>query len=409
MGVFMVLRLGQSLRTEECVDRGESFAGAWLGHVQHVIENPDIEKYEDGDIFRSKKRTPCEDASWSFFYSIGRRDGVSVPRKQSFGSWPHFSVDVLDYAVYHLSTLERLIKKDTSGRLPTGDVEAALDNYAQFYSKQNMAAVAALARVDHHDLRQTELRESTVVVVPVIIGRQAEGNSKVTYRKKYLDLMFWSIYPLLPRIVFVVKDAADREFLARYGYPVWDIMVLDDLGTDCALPLAAVVEARRCLKGLPCRSSHDWTQEGLELMYFTEGDQILAVRDVSVLLEWARLDIHRKTLVVPHRLVLLPQSFMAHIRKQVSPNSVLTHENIHSHTCCMDTGDRCMSRLHFKHVSDAATPVANIHGVNVVLGHANFWSQNYRTCNVSTPRMRCPDNYVFNHYNRNTSKEYFLS
>jgi len=395
-------------RTEECADRGESFSGAWLTHVSHVLGNPDIEKFENGEIFKSNRRVPCEDASWFFFYSVSRRGGVSKPRKQNFGAFPHFSVDLLDFSVYHLSTIERLVKKNNAGVLPLDDVSDILTTLERFYNKKNMQAVAELAGVDKHDLHQTQLRESTVVIIPFIIEGAGEGNSRVTHRKRYLDIMFWSLYPLLPRIVLVVKYQADKDWVARHGYPVWDTILLDDLGTGCALPLAAVVEARRCLKGLPCRSQHDWTKEGIELMYFSEGDQVLALRDIGASLAWARDLQHTSRVLLPHRLVLPPPSFMAKFRKEVRASDYLPMPaDIHAHSCCMDTGDRCMSRLHYKHVSDPGVGVANMLGVNVVMGHGNFWSQNYRQCNMTSPRRKCPDNNVFARYDRNTSLEYF--
>lgn len=404
--IFVYFAAGWALHTEKNVDRGEAFSGAWLGHVSHVMENPDIAHYESGKIFLGNRRIACEEASWAFFYSISRKNGVTAERKQSYGSYPHFTVDTFDFSVYHLSTLERLVKG--GWRKNMGDVSNALTSFRRVYSQTNMHQIAQAAMVDPQNRELTRMRESTVVIVPFIITKPGRGNSRQQFRKEYLDLMFWSLYAIFPKIVFAVKYESDRDFVLQHKYPVWDTLVLNDLGGDCHLPLAAIVEARKCLKGLPCRSKHDWTKEGFKLMYFTEGDQILSMRDAKAVLEWAMREENRLRVLLPHRLVLPTKSFLKlHNKQGQAADKLTTFHDIHTHSCCLDTGDYGYSRIHWKHVSDPAVNVVNIFGVDAILGHSNFWSQRYRTCNVTSPRHACPENPVAQTFNRNRSLEYF--
>ena len=80
--------------------------------------------------------------------------------------------------------------------------------------------------------------------------------------------------------------------------------------------------------------------------------------------------------------------------------------------CCMDTNNFGTSRIHWKNIKDDALKVTKIHETAIILGHANFWSQNYRSCNVTKAiiissnsssdrgiRMPCDINDVLSAYN----------
>jgi hypothetical protein len=65
------------------------------------------------------------------------------------------------------------------------------------------------------------------VVIPVILGVKAEGNSAVQYRLKYLELTLHSLAPFYKYIaVFVsrAEDAADLRNMMT-TLPIWYIFI----------------------------------------------------------------------------------------------------------------------------------------------------------------------------------------
>ena len=137
--------LVNGFQTEEICDRGEAFAGAWFSGVSHIINQPALMRYEDGRLLRSKRRIPCEEASWSFFYSLrrnnrrhfhslnGNTEENKMGQHQTWGNYPHMTIDVFDFSVFHLSTLERLVKGPI--RSHKNDVPDALSSMNLFTQK----------------------------------------------------------------------------------------------------------------------------------------------------------------------------------------------------------------------------------------------------------------------------------
>jgi len=357
--------------------------------VYHLMETTSFRSLEDGKKLRSslkRDRIPCEDASFYFFYMHRVRPGKI---KTAWGNPPHQSIDVLDFCIYHLSTLERLVKNRQDK-----DVPNMLDKYQHVFQEKNKAWVRALAGIPDNRSLDPQLHEKldqTVVIVPFIIMKRGDGNSRMDHRARYLEIMFWSLYPIFPKIVFAVRYQEDKDLVLKLGYPIWDLFLLDDLGTDCGLPMASVVEARHCLKGERCGGTQNWPTHKLRYVYFTEGDQILQARDLMGMFGWA--DRHKKAVLLPHRLVTTPPSYLDKVGKTLASNSLSTSVDIHKSMCCLDTDNIDHVRLHWKHFSDPALQVNNVHGVGVVFGHANYWSQTYRTCNLtknSHPSLKFP-------------------
>jgi len=95
----------------------------------------------------------------------------------------------------------------------------------------------------------------------------------------------------------------------------WDVIYLEGLNEDCALPVGSLLEARRRIidshpighpvqsvdgKALKVAAEPDLSWGLFKYVYFTEGDQILMIRKVRELYEW--MDANRRAIVTPHRL-----------------------------------------------------------------------------------------------------------
>jgi hypothetical protein len=124
-------------------------------------------------------------------------------------------------------------------------------------------------------------------------------------------------------------------------------------------------------------------------VYFTEADQLLMVRDFGQLYSW--VEAHPLAALTPHRLIVAPEAFLKTQNKSSEPNNAVdTRKNPFMFSCCLDIGRYCLTRVHWKPVSDPSVGVVLIHGVAVIPGNANFPNQLYRSCNITNLKTHCP-------------------
>ena len=283
----------------------------------------------------------------------------------------------------------------------------------------------------------------TLVLIPVILRQKGRGGSAITYREQYLELTLQSLSIYFKYIVVSVLYEEDRDRLLtlksmfkRQDMPVWEVMYIGDLaganrnhkgfGTTCQLPVATIVEATRRILNEDAYSSFKY-------IYFTEADQILVARDIHRLYKY--VEDYPRSLLVPHRLVVTPPSFLASqnrttdlpipitsnrlsrtskvVRKfqskSSSDNKISTSSPLFRTSCCFDTHGYGLTRIHWKGINDKATQLVNIYGVVAVAGNANFPSQVYRTCNVTQRLIKCPSfNPVSHQYSNDPFNETFM-
>jgi hypothetical protein len=90
----------------------------------------------------------------------------------------------------------------------------------------------------------TALQE-TLVVIPVVLSIKADGNSAVTFRRRYLKLTIESLVPFFKFIAVFVMNAEDAVELNTLNLPIWKIVRIENLAQNCALPAASMVEVAR--------------------------------------------------------------------------------------------------------------------------------------------------------------------
>jgi hypothetical protein len=364
--------------------KGEVFSGAFMTHINHVLENKALDPYNSSTQQgrRMIERLYCEDATYFFCHKMLHHK----LRNYVWGDIPGQTLDVLDFSVLHLSTIERqLFSRKLNIKMTEKDSELkrTLKSLGEVYNAQN-ATQQRLRMIGTQkdaenptqasDVSVQNKLDRTVVVIPFIMRHAGSGNSRVRYRHDYLHLTFWSLYPYFKHIVAVVKYPEDFAYAKNEsGLPFYDVMMISHNGErHCALPVLSIVEARSRVR------SGSWA--GFEYFYYTEGDQILIVRNVEKLYEWMSKSIYG--IVSPHRLAIQSKPYLQSIKRSLVSVETIMPDTIHSYACCLDTGYG-QSRVHWKHISDHAVELVNYAGVYLALGNSNFFSQKYRGCNLT--------------------------
>jgi len=337
------------LEAEECRDRGEAFSGAWLSTVEHVLRAPMMGHYLKHYVamfIKGKKRFACEEASYFVFHKM-RKNKTKVAGELLFGEYPQQTIDILDFAVLHLSVAERLLTRSPPLRhLMKDTIGTQLATLERYFSAkmrrfhQKMAGIlpgagggssedtsAALRFNANNYKRQVHARKAlreTLVVIPVILNVKADGNSEVEFRRRYLELTLRSLEPFFDYVAVFVMSAEEAMELASAKLPIWEVVHVENLAQSCSLPAAAMVEAARRLDGevfnqyvsyqvvrsffyvlLVCFQKA-W--KIFKYVYFTEADQILLVRDFHSLFDWANRNPY--SALTPHRLVVTPPAYL---------------------------------------------------------------------------------------------------
>lgn len=407
-----------------CRDSGEAYSAAYLIHKEHLIEQK-----TDYNL----TWVNCE--MGSFIMMNGRAD----PRKNRTGSVIQ-TLDVMDFSVIHLSAYERLllrwqksspeVKEDRNNLDPVHISAEILKKYyltlhpeVSYQLPKTPLVATTPEEVSKQLLKPTnksplpldhDAHLRTVVVMPFLGSDMGAGHSKLANRQAYLAACFWSFFAQYPHVVAMVKSVKDRDYiLHQSNLPFWDVVLLEGLPKSASLPVATVQTTKaRIMNGT-------WSQ--FEFMFFTESDQILMMRIPDDI--YAYLDLNRRHLMIPHRLMAYPVSVLKYFHKRTvdvsdfpssteasstSTTTVMTPPRIEDGVltstfhprspydwmdmqCCLPR-QHCTERNDWRKVSNTSVPVVNIFGLQVPLGNSNFHSEMYRACVLreSTNHHECP-------------------
>ena len=394
-----------------CRDKGECFAGALFISINHLIDHPSL-SYRNVDFSLITKQTRCEDATYWFLHHQILKN---KKRGDKFGKPAVQTVDVMDFSVIHLSTAERLLEKWAFGILrgnKTSEILSLIEKMSKLYNKRNSfnnkkfheSSPASISMQREHQMNM----DSVLVIIPFLLSEGGMGGSEQRFRKKYLQLTFYSLFPLFKHIVGVVRNAKDFIWARNSSLlPFYDVWLLEDLPTTCALPLASLLEAKRRLLGSASTNRFRY-------IYFTEADQILLfARSFGSMFSYINKNAY--SAILPHRLVLPPPSFLTHEKinqeriLDLTPLSLYEGEGPVRRTirCCLDTESNG-ERLQWKKLNQ--TQIVRIHGsFNVILANANFHSQVYRSCNISylASTSPCPMQSTRLSYFRKNDSNYY--
>eukprot|EP00602_Paraphysomonas_sp_CaronLab_P012540 CAMPEP_0185038474 /NCGR_PEP_ID=MMETSP1103-20130426/34182_1 /TAXON_ID=36769 /ORGANISM="Paraphysomonas bandaiensis, Strain Caron Lab Isolate" /LENGTH=368 /DNA_ID=CAMNT_0027576917 /DNA_START=527 /DNA_END=1633 /DNA_ORIENTATION=+ len=329
---------------------------------------------------------------------------LDIRRTEKWGEPPIQTIDLFDFSVLHLSSTERLLYKTLNRSKEAKDLLEremnhtlrSLSVYFNPHAEGNIRRMAmegkstALASsaisYNFKDNRRSlqELADRTLVVIPFLLSSKGESGTMKTYRKKNLKLCFWSIFPLFRNIIGAVVNDRDREQALRI-LPFSRVIKIPEVTVTgmCGLPMAALLQIRReMLINTTMRDSFDF-------IYYTEGDQVLFARKLPDIFSY--LTTHQYTALSPHRLVvpseLVLQSFGRNLAEMINIGG--SHSRF---SCCLDTSSLAVTRVHWKPISSPSATVIKIFGVPVVAGNGNFFTQEYRVCNISHRVNHCPKN-----------------
>ena len=254
------------LETEECRDRGEVFAGAYITTIDHVIQAPMMTHYLKNYVpmfVKGKKRFACEEASYFVFHKMRKNKTTAKAHRLQdsvWGEYPQQTIDVLDFAVLHLSVAERLLSRSPPLAHLTGrtmnSILSSLDKYfsteTRKLHRQSMTNAVLSSSQYNNALRRINVSrniktvlQQTLIVVPVVLSAKADGNSAITFRKRYLKLTIESLSPFFEFISVFVMNAEDAVEVRSLDLPIWQIIHIENLAQNCALPAASMVEVAR--------------------------------------------------------------------------------------------------------------------------------------------------------------------
>ena len=354
----------QYWKLHKCRDGGEVYGAAYLIHKEHLI-------YQ----FTGYNLTwvNCEMASFIMM------NGRATPSRNVNGSLVQ-SLDVLDFSVLHLSAYERLQRRwDRSigvHRMKTGNIEPvirAVQLLKELALRKQAEREQPGYRYEHRGLN------STVVVMPFLGSDMGAGHSKLGNRFVYLQACFWSCYLHFPHVTVAVKGVKDYHWAMNdSGLPFWDVLLIDNLPKSASLPVATVQQAKARIM--------DGRWNIFDYVYFTESDQILMMRPFDAI--YRHLDMYKRRLVVPHRLMPYPEAVLLHFHKRDifkdAPSQALKGygpEDWRNMNCCLRR-QNCYDRHEWVKVKNDSVAIVSVYGIITPLGNANFHAETYRHCTL---------------------------
>ena len=350
-------------KLHKCRDGGEVYSASYLIHREHLM-------YQFTDY--NLTWVNCEMASFIMM------NGRATPSRNVNGSLVQ-SLDVLDFSVLHLSAYERLQRRwDKSiglQRMKTGNIEPvarAVKLLKELALQKEEERKKAGYRFDHPGLNRT------VVIMPFLGSDMGAGHSKLGNRFVYLQACFWSCYLHFPHVTVAVKGVKDFHWAKESsGLPFWDVILIENLPKSASLPVATVQQAKARMQ------DGRWD---FDYVYFTESDQILMMRPLDTL--YRHLELHRRRLVVPHRLMPYPEAVLLHFHKRDIfrdiPSQALKGfgpRDWEAMNCCLRR-QNCWDRREWVKVKNDTVPVVSVYGILAPLGNANFHAETYRYCRL---------------------------
>lgn len=265
-------------------------------------------------------------ASKKFLDASTNMAGVSfaVTRAKCRGCQTMLTRDYFDFLVEHLST--------TSNQIPHSNKVV----FEIFYKRiQNVVAeLKQLATIRPETDPRLNATVATLIYSSITFSRpQATLQSNI--REPYFEATFWSVYRYIPNIVVFVATDRDRIAIEEMKLPALEIKQLevprDHKNRTVALPryslnwLDSVIrksrdhavhaeedtkidlhmgpnyEARKQKRMTISVTDAEWSWDQFQYVFFSEGDQILHMRQASMLFD--TLDAGQsKLVVVPHRM-----------------------------------------------------------------------------------------------------------
>lgn len=359
-----------NLKIHMCDNVTEAFSGAWLATSEYLME------LELDNVPLEEDYIHCETASFMMMRSPKRNPlmkGLTV-----------MSLDVLDFSVIHMSVYERNLRRYRHSIFSDEDVDKMKKTDADFPKiklASNISLINSIGDVlemknnpKRRSLVWTEAAKKTIVIMPFLNGETGAGQSIVDNRAKYLRTSFWSFYEFIPNIVIAVTRIEDVVWAQQESsLPFYDIILLDDLPSTAALPVATIIHARKLLL------NRKWD---FDYVFFSESDHILLTRQLPMLHHYLKLNTAK--IAVPHRLLAYPELVIDKIHKksfkQIEMNKWMTQ------SCCMkrqNCDEFSIDGNEFQHVSDASIPVVNYYGLPVPLGNGGFYGEFYRPCSLT--------------------------
>ena len=204
-----------------CKDRNEAYSASYLVTKEHFLN-----QFTAFNL----SWVNCEMGSYVMMYQTMLKNGKIVDLKETNGNGTLIqSIDVIDLAVIHLSTYERLYRKwidalKRSAKKLSTKIDPIirsgkiLQNQVQMKSRQKFT----MSLLNESEYNNPSLNISweklsyklnrTVVIMPFLGIDMGAGHSELSNRYHYLASCFWSFYSYYPHIVAAVKSPKDREF-----------------------------------------------------------------------------------------------------------------------------------------------------------------------------------------------------
>lgn len=269
-------------------NKNEEYGGAFLIHKERFLNSTlklDLSWYPEGVIFSViQKNNLCLDSNIIF------------------------TRDYYDFLSDHLSTTTNII-----GTMPL-DTQINILNY---YNSRFKNIIKNLK----YYITNTTKRNKIISIIPYSEEIANPGGNDKKYielhqqiRRNYFIVTFYSIYRYFTNIIVYVASQHDVDLLSSWNLPILKIINLDDTLSKVPkdkyffvnpqhtearprnqlLPKYALLSASESLKSDPT-----WSQ--YQYLYYTEGDQMLHLRKIKLLLK--AIDSRGgKDILVPHRM-----------------------------------------------------------------------------------------------------------
>lgn len=378
--VMAVCIIAENTTFHQCYDEGEAYAASFLTTVEH-LSSRNFASY-------TAKRT-TELAS---FIMVETRP-TEKRRADAAGTMMR-TRDMLEFAVIHMSAIERTHRMERKGYL------------SERFLMNEFKEIATDQRVRHDSVRSSSHSASKTLAIMPWVGtyhRGDVGNSDVINRRIYLEASFWSIVGVgYQNVVIGCCFKEDLHTIqSTLKLPVIDALYIPECETDPqALPFLLLQATQRQLK-----QREDW-KRAFKYVFFSESDQLLLVRNLGNL--HAYLDTHPRRVLLPHRLIPYSREILSSLYGAWGlerglprlPRLSLQQAASSPWRCCLPTvscsGNHSAMVPLKKALRTSVVPLLNVEGMLVVMGTANFWLHKFRFCQFQRrEKGMCPDSLVW--------------
>ena len=344
-------------RFQRCFDEGESYAASFLTSIKH---------FSSRDLtYRGKISTEL-----ASFIVLETRHGWK--RKSDAIGQMVRTRDMMDFAVIHISTMERTHRMLAKSIQPINlKLKGIAKNQREYAMGQPYPA--------------TSNHAETLVIMPFVGTRHSldAGNSAVANRRLYLEVCFWNIIQIYRNIVIGCCFLDDVEMIREeLKLPAFEVLLLSECtGKPHELPHALLRATQVRLK----ETSSKWKDQ-FKYIFYTESDQMLVSRELDELYKY--VDKYPYRVLLPHRLIpytaeVLVDTFRSSGIERRLPQLV-SHDSLSPWRCCLPasacSGNRTGLTALKKAMRSSTAPMLNIAGLFVVMGTSNFIYHRFRFC-----------------------------